>query len=379
MKLYQIGYLCLLLLLFSCKKEKLADNNSSSTITYDFPTTSSTVTHNKEFLLLGEKLVSKVDAEGKLLWRRNNGYNANSALPLKNKQTLVCTDANSFVFVEIINNSGSSVRTFSLTTTGNERMTEPLATEFSTNELLFVGNGLNGIDSTLYVIKTNNMGDVLWKKKIKLSFNLTHIQKTVKTSNEEEIILAGYTGRIGGKNAMCFIKIDSSGTLLWENKKAFGIWENYPTDIHRINDNSFLITGYYDQSSTLDYNYQFCAYKISGMGDSVQLLTNGASKQDYCMSSIYLPLQDKLIMVGMEGRGRTSQDLNLASIKILTANTSLSAIISDELHAQVQACQALSAIQNNDGSLSIIGKKYAYENPNIVHTFFIKIKPEGSL
>jgi len=173
--------------------------------------------------------------------------------------------------------------------------------------------------------------------------------------------------------------IDSSGTLLWEKSKAFGRWENYPTDVHVLNSNEYMITGYYDVSQTQDYNYQFYAYKIDNAGDVVNnLYAAGGSKQDYCISSTVVPGTGDLIMVGMEGRSNTTTDLNLSSIKIVTVNSSLSSVISDKTYAQLLECSALNAIYNSDGSLSVIGRKYAYGNSNIEQTFFLKIKPDGS-
>jgi hypothetical protein len=230
----------------------------------------------------------------------------------------------------------------------------------------------------LYVINTTENGSVVWNKKIKLNFNLSQVYKAIVTPSNNEIIIVGNSGKVSNKNGMCFIKIDTDGNLIWQYKKAFGVWENYANDIQIIGNDNYIITGYYDKSTTVDYNYQFYALNINGDGDSLKLFTNGASKQDYCISSVYSPTQDNLIMVGMEGRGRNTEDLSLANIKILTVNTSLTSVVSDNLYAHVQACQAMGAIKNTDGSLSIIGKKYAYDNKNIVHAFFMKIKPDGT-
>jgi len=172
--------------------------------------------------------------------------------------------------------------------------------------------------------------------------------------------------------------IDSSGALLWQKYKAFGIWENYPTDIHILNANECIITGYYDISTTVDYNYQFYAYKINNVGDSIQLFVNGGSKQDYCISSTLVSANNNLILVGMEGRGSSFTDLNLSTIKIVTINTSSMTLITDNTYAQLLECAGLCAIYNSDASLSVIGRKYAYSNPNIQQTFFLKIKPDGS-
>jgi hypothetical protein len=377
MRFRNILFLLFLVAFYSCKKEELASDSTGALTVYNFSVDKCITTNDNSFLLLGDKTLAKVDAQGNVLWKKSS-YGGDYVLPLKNNQSLLCVDASTYLFVEIVSNSGSSAKTFSLTVSGNERIANPIATELSTGELLFMGTSVNGVDSTLYLIKTNSNGNPIWNKKTKLNFNIAHIDKAITSASGNNIILIGNTGKIGGKNAMSFVKIDTSGTLVWENKKTFGIWENYATEIHRIDDNNYLITGYFDKSTTLDYNYQFCAYKMNGMGDSLNLYVTGATKQDYCTSSIYLPSEDNLIMLGMEGRGRNTQDLNLANIKILTLNASLSSVVSDYTYAQLQACQAMSAIKNEDGSLSVIGKKYAYGNANIVHSFFMKIKPDGT-
>ncbi len=208
--------------------------------------------------------------------------------------------------------------------------------------------------------------------------NLSVINKVIEVNTNGNVIVTGNTGKIIYSNKIYYAMIDSSGTLLWEYSKAFGQWENYPTDIHVLNSNEYIVTGYFDVSKTVDYNYQFYAYKINNAGDSTNLYVTGGSKQDYCISSVLVANTGNLILVGMEGRGNTFTDLNLSSIKIFTINTSLTSVISDKTYAQLLGCSALSALYNSDGSLSVIGIKYAYDNPNIQQTFFLKIKPDGS-
>jgi len=376
----------LLLTFFSCKKEALVESDSSL-IVYSFPTSKCVVTPDNGFLLTngvlltGTTSISKVDVNGNLLWTKSSS--ADDFLPLRNNEFISCEDkavsGNSFyIALNRLNTQGDVVFTKKLFMSDLSELSNPKAAELSTGDIMCVGTSVSGADSVMRVIKTDKNGNQFWDKTIKLSTNFSVISKLMEVNSNGDIIVIGNTGKVNFATKIYYAMIDSSGTLLWEKYKGFGKWENYPTDVHAINSNEYVITGYYDVSTTSDYNYQFYAYKINNAGDSTNLYVAGGSKQDYCISSTLVPGSNDLIMVGMEGRSNKTTDLNLSSIKIVTVNSSLSSVITDKTYAQLLECSALSAIYNSDGSLSVIGRKYAYNNTNIEQTFFLKIKPDGS-
>jgi hypothetical protein len=364
----------------SCKKGELVQNDSHL-IVYSFSTNKCVTTPDNGFLLSGNSSISKIDADGNLLWTIAN--NAGYVLPLRNNEFVSCTDNNTYISFSRLSASGiASSGTQKLFMSDSSELSNPKIAELSSGDFMCAGvslaKGAAGADSTLLIIKTDKNGNPFWNKKIKLGANLSVINKVIEVNTNGNVIVTGNTGKIIYSNKIYYAMIDSSGTLLWEYSKAFGQWENYPTDIHVLNSNEYIVTGYFDVSKTVDYNYQFYAYKINNAGDSTNLYVTGGSKQDYCISSVLVANTGNLILVGMEGRGNTFTDLNLSSIKIFTINTSLTSVISDKTYAQLLGCSALSALYNSDGSLSVIGIKYAYDNPNIQQTFFLKIKPDGS-
>jgi hypothetical protein len=367
--------LLLVFTFFSCKKEVLVAD-STDLKAYSFSINNCVLTPDNNFLLSGSSYVSKADANGNFLW--TVGSNANYTLPLRNNEFASCTDNQQYITLNRLSTVGNILFTKTLFMNDSSELSNPKIAELSSGDLLCIGTSVSGVDSTLLIIKTDKNGNALWNKKIKLSTNFSVINKAIEVSANGNIIITGNTGKVVYSNKIYYAMIDSSGALLWQQYKAFGRWENYPTDIHILNSNEYIITGYYDISTTIDYNYQFYAYKINNVGDSIQLYVNGGSKQDYCISSTLVSANNNLILVGMEGRGSSFTDLNLSTIKIVTINASSMTLITDNTYAQLLECAGLCAIYNSDGSLSVIGKKYAYSNPNIQQTFFLKIKPDGS-
>jgi hypothetical protein len=365
----------LVLSFFSCKKETLVADSSNLKV-YSFSTSQCVITSDNNFLLTGPTSISKIDANGTVLWTIDN--NTDYILPLQNNEFATCRDNGLSVTLSRLSTEGSVLFSKKLFMSDSSELSNPKIVEFSSGHLMCMGTKVTGADSSLLLIKTDATGNAIWNKKVKLNTNLSVVNKAIEITADGNFIVTGNTGKVNFSTKIYYAMIDSSGTLIWEKYKAFGKWENYPTNIQKISSTEYIITGYYDISTTVDYNYQFYAYKINSTGDYVNLFNAGASKQDYCISSTYVQSNDNLIMVGMEGRGRDFNDLNLSSIKILTINSSLSSVVSDKTYAQLQQCAGLCAIYNSDGSLSLIGKKYAYDNQNIQQTFFLKIKPDGS-
>jgi hypothetical protein len=363
-----------LLTFFSCKKEALEEDSSLKV--YSFSTNKCTVTPDNGFLLTGSSSISKMDSNGELLWTVSN--DADYTLPLRNNEFVSCTNNGSHITLSRLTTEGSAIFSKNLFMSDSAELSNPRIAELSTGDIMCIGTSALGADSVMRMIKTDKNGNAFWNKEINLSANFSVISKLVEVSADGNIIVTGNTGKINGQNKIYYAMIDSSGTLLWEKYRTFVKWENYITDVSILTSDEYIVTGYYDISTSTDYNYQFYASKINSNGDLTNLYTVGGSKQDYCVSSTVVPGTGDLIMVGMEGRGNTFNDLNLASIKIVRVNSTLSSVISDNTYAQLLKCSALSAIYNSDGSLSVIGRKYAYGNSNIEQTFFMKIKPDGS-
>lgn len=354
---------------------------------FNFSIDKCTIATDGSFLLSkqsqSQSFISKVDVNGNVLWPFSRSYVTDYVRSLKNNQLISCRASGSYIAVDKLDAQGNVLYSRNLFMSDSSTLNNPKMVELTSGDLMFMGTSLNGVDSVLLIIKTDVNGIPYWNKKIALISNLAAVNKIIEVNANGDVILIGQTALIDVNQyhqpLNYYAKIDSSGALLWQNQKAFGNWQNYPTDIHMLNSNEYVITGYCDISTSFDYNYQFFAYKINDLGDSTNLYITGGPKQDFCLASIVDPTTNNITMIGMEGRGSTFNDLNLSSIKIVTINSSLTSVITDKTYAQTQACGAMNAIYNSDGSLSVIGRKYAYGNPNITQTFFMKIKPDGSL
>ena len=378
------------IVLFSCKKEESPEIASDMKV-FNFPVDKCITTPDNGFLLTYwsnsaytaqyPNIIAKVDNNGTLLWKKNlnvdnYGYNGD-IIQLKDGSIVSFQniyDSTNFVtfkyyyhiVFEKYDSQGNSLYTKKLYTSDSSNLSSAKIVELSSGDLMLTGGYLGG----LFTLKTDKSGNYIWGQSIFSAYYIYDINKVIEMNTNGDVLL------IAAGNY--YAKIDSSGVLLWEQQKPIGIYENSPTDVHKLNSNEYVITGYYDASLDALYNYQFFSYKINSLGDSLSSLIYGGSKQDFCLSSTIDP-NNNLVMVGMEGRWVNSSSLNLSSIRILTVNPSLSTISSDKTYADRQDCSALSVIYNSDGSLSMVGQKLAFGNQNSKHTFFLKINPDGSL
>lgn len=366
-----------MLTLFACKKEELVEDNSELRI-YNFTADECAVTSDASFLLSGTSTLTKIEGDGNISWKITD-YFADHTLPLANSDFIKCIRGDdSAVYVSKYNAHGDLIGTQGIYMYDYTPVYDPRVVELSSGELMIVGTADFGYDSILSVIKTDKDLYPIWSTKIKLNSGISIIKKIKEVSTDGNIVLIGNTERSGGKNQITYAMIDSAGQWQWDRNKTFGIWENYPTDIQKINEQEYIITGYFDQGGNVDFDFQFFALKINNLGDFTGLFTRGGSKQDYCLSSVYVPSKGDLMMIGMEGRGQNYNDLNLSNIKIVSLHSSFSSVVTDRSYAKLQSCAAISAIYNSDGSMSVIGKKNAFENKNLQNVFFLKIKPDGS-
>lgn len=367
--------LLFMLTLFACKKEDLVEGNSDLKI-YNFTADECVVTSDASFLLSGTSTLTKIDVNGNVSWKKNN-YFADHTLPLANGDFISCSNSgDTTLYIVKYDANGTRLTAIDIYMYDLSAVIDPRAVELSTGELMIFGT--NNFDDSLSIIKTDRNLDPIWGAKVKLNSEISIIKKIKEVSPDGNVVLIGNTDRVLGKNKITYAMVDSNGFLQWDYNKTFGIWENYPTDIQKINDQEYIITGYFDQGGNVDFDFQFFALKIDDGGGYVNLFTTGGSKQDYCLSSVYVPSSGDLMMIGMEGRGQNYNDLNLSNMKIVNLHSSFSSVVTDRSYAKLQSCAAMSAIYNSDGSMSVIGKKNAFENKNLQNVFFLKIKPDGS-
>lgn len=97
---------------------------------------------------------------------------------------------------------------------------------------------------TLFLLKTDGNGDLLWSKKVKFdSLNsVTEIVIVRKTFDNGFIIL--FTGTYASSlKDICLMKIDAAGNKTWA--KHYGsIYNDYGSDLVQTNDGDFIVTGH---------------------------------------------------------------------------------------------------------------------------------------
>ena len=100
--------------------------------------------------------------------------------------------------------------------------------------------GSGGEDVIL--IKLDSSGNLLWQKTYGDTGN--DFSNGVAIANDGNIVMAGGTGNYGiGQENVYILKVDTSGTILWEKTYGDSGFE-YATSISKVHDGGFIISGY---------------------------------------------------------------------------------------------------------------------------------------
>jgi hypothetical protein len=121
----------------SCKKGELVQNDSHL-IVYSFSTNKCVTTPDNGFLLSGNSSISKIDADGNLLWTIAN--NAGYVLPLRNNEFVSCTDNNTYISFSRLSASGiASSGTQKLFMSDSSELSNPKIAELSSGDFMCAG------------------------------------------------------------------------------------------------------------------------------------------------------------------------------------------------------------------------------------------------
>lgn len=98
-----------------------------------------------------------------------------------------------------------------------------------------------------YLVKTDNLGDVVWTKAYGVADEESGV--TVKQTTDGGYIIGGNSG-----NDMCLLKTDSSGALVW-SKKYGGSFIDQCYEVLQTNDSGYMVCGKsFSFSSSADYD-----------------------------------------------------------------------------------------------------------------------------
>ena len=132
-------------------------------------------------------------------------------------------------------------------------------------------------DSDIWIIKMNSSGELIWQKTY--GGSLDEMAETIKNTNDGGYILTGYSrsndGDVSGSHGVVdvlVLKIDSSGTIQWQNLLG-GSEGDGGNDVIQTADNHFVIAGYsrsHDGDLTEYYGtYTAWIFKLTPSGELV--------------------------------------------------------------------------------------------------------------
>lgn len=120
-------------------------------------------------------------------------------------------------------------------------------------------------DMDVYIVKTNNIGDILWTKTY--GGDSPDFSYSILPTLDGNYFVLGYTQSFGGGDYDTWLlKLDNSGDTLWT--KRYGSWGNdQGKEIISTSDGNYVITGYSNSATYPDY--QAYLIKINPSGDII--------------------------------------------------------------------------------------------------------------
>ena len=152
------------------------------------------------------------------------------------------------------------------------------------------GNGL----TDLYIIKTNNIGEVMWHK----TFGGPNIDygKSIVETADSGFIACGYSNSQNLNYDIFIVKIDKNGALEWSKRYGGADWDFGNKIIKStVDSNSFYVVG-----QTYNYgsiNGDGFVLKINSLGDSLWMKTYGGNLEDK-LEDIVQSEDGKLFCIG---------------------------------------------------------------------------------
>lgn len=188
------------------------------------------------------------------------------------------------------------------------------------NSSSFEGKTSNSSDylstesSHLIVIKTDNLGNEIWRKFYgdqKHSFG----KKIISDGNGDFLIVGSSLNNSNGSFDLILRKIDSSGTVIWR-KNFGGTSYEYGNNIAVNSIGEILLTGYSNSFSS-NANPDLFAVKTDPYGDEVWSLTFGGDNAEYGNDGMFL----KDGNIALLGTTKSTIDGNENILLIKTSST----------------------------------------------------------
>ncbi len=107
---------------------------------------------------------------------------------------------------------------------------------------------LEADEDDFYLIKTNNVGDLLWSRTYGGAY--IDIAEAVVQAADSGYVIAGFTNSYGDGGDIYLVKTDASGDTLWTRVHGGTLWDT-ARDIQRTDDGGYIIAGYFDGASLI--------------------------------------------------------------------------------------------------------------------------------
>ena len=187
-----------------------------------------------------------------------------------------------FIIVAINQSPKGTAKLLKLNRYGNEdwtRIIDSMGTVVSIQQstdsnFIIAGDGNNkGI-----IIKTNNLGNLIWKKNYSINNELAGFTKVKLLSNNDYLLC----GVISFPPKAFLVRTDSSGGVVWQRSFSNGPNNAFASDIIKSKDDHIYFTGF----STVSGHPKTIIGKTSFTGDSLWIKSYGSEGKGDAQSSI---------------------------------------------------------------------------------------------
>jgi len=173
----------------------------------------------------------------------------------------------------------------------------------------------------MYIIKTSAIGDTLWTHIIQ-SPGYQELMGAVETTDHNYALLY-YIG--GGCSLNTYIrKINSAGTVIWDNSIMTGSYSSFPWALYNTTDHGFIVAGKM-QHLVEGTNFDFTVSKIDSLGIEKWVLNYCGPDYDYAYS-VAQESDSVYIASGYSCAGGADNKLTLAKISSTQSPTAIQKI-----------------------------------------------------
>lgn len=263
-----------LILIYSCKKEVAPNQNAETLgnfITYTLhsgtPDNSMIHTSDDNILICGnynhEIILLKLDKEGNEIWQKDSLYTKDSGgyglAEMDNGDIVICghtSDSDPLVDEDILliktNSFGDTLWTRTYGGEGNERGVNIIAC--SDGNILVSSKSTSSELDDIHLIKISGNGDLIWDNYYSTSDNEVPYS-LIETSDGDYLITCNSVYSINGFPFInpYFLKVNSSGNVLWENKLESDQNRHAYSTIELSNGDLLSCGDFLDGTSTQNY------------------------------------------------------------------------------------------------------------------------------